>query len=408
MQLNERQIKQNVLDDRMVSWALMASFVVLTAQYFVLISFNLFGTTLGTRVQVLSKLIVATVFVTAFPVIWRRGKDGFLRTYFVLTTVFLSYYLFFPGNRMYIKELIFPFFFTCLPAFVYSRNLRDWGVFGEIMEKTSTIVLFIGTILASLVFSGRVLFGAYSMPLSYYMLLPAIMYTNRVLKKPSFKDILLALAAMFIMLSLGSRGPFLCLGAFVALRLFRVPRRFTAAQFISRFLLLILGIIGILSFKDVLRSIAHVLQSFGIKSRSISLFLRSTVHLSGRDRLYEMVGTELLRKPIMGLGLAGDRSVIGGYVHNLFLEVLAHFGVIAGALVVIFLIFLIFRGLLTNDASEYEMMTIWFGLGFMPLMVSGSYLTSINFWILLGLLLNTNLGGKAFGDERTDSSITCR
>ena len=109
--------------------------------------------------------------------------------------------------------------------------------------------------------------------------------------------------------------------------------------------------------------------------------------MSGRDRLYEIVWKEVLTHPILGLGLAGDRPLIGGYVHNFFIEIIAHFGFLLGSLLLVLFIVLMLRALMAKDLKRYEMLIVWMCLGFVPLQVSSSYLINMNFWILLGLIL---------------------
>ena len=271
---------------------------------------------------------------------------------------------------------------------IYSWSLRDWAIFQEITEKASAIILILGSILAALIFRGSVSFGTYSMSFSYYMLLPAIIYLNKLFNKPSLKFFSLTALAAVIILSLGARGPFLALAGFSILKLFQTRGNLTAKQLLGRVFLILLGIVAIVYFQELLTLIADILADFGIRSRSINLFLRSGVHMSGRDSIYQRALKALVDSPILGLGLAGDRLLVGGsYVHNLFLEILLHFGIIVGSFCLGLFFLLIINILVKGNDLEYELAAIWFGLGFMPLMVSHTYLTAINFWILAGLLL---------------------
>ena len=77
-----------------------------------------------------------------------------------------------------------------------------------------------------------------------------------------------------------------------------------------------------------------------------------------------------------------------GYTHNILLEIIGNFGIIIGSILIILLIFLIVRSLLSKEKKYTNLIIIWLSLGFFHLMVSGSYLTDIKFWILLGLLFN--------------------
>lgn len=373
-------------DDKKISVALMSIFVILTLQYFILVIFNLIGTPSEARVQLLSKLLAALVFVYAFPIIWKRSKVRLLGTYFIWLFIFLFHYLIFPDNRIYMNEHVFTLFFMCLPAFVYAWSVNDWTVLWHVMRSASVLVFFIGAALAVLVCSGRSSLGSYSMSLSYYMLLPAVIFTDACFERLSLKNVFYALISVLIILALGSRGAMLCLGVFIILRL-KPQKRVGYKEIFAYLVIMIAGFLVIIFLDDLLEYLYGVLIKFGIKSRSIALFLRPELHWSGRDKLYEIVMEEVLKRPLLGLGLAGDRPLIrGAYVHNFFIEFVAHFGVFMGLLMSILLVLLMIKRLITDDTIKYKMTVIWISIGFVPFQVSSSYLININFWIFLGLL----------------------
>ena len=138
-----------------------------------------------------------------------------------------------------------------------------------------------------------------------------------------------------------------------------------------------------------------MLLHVGVRSRTLLLFLQDGVHLSGRDIIYRGVMAEIIESPWLGIGIAGDRRVLsGGYTHNFFIELIGNFGFILGILVSVGIIILIIKALIIKDRDKYNLIIIWMSLGFVHLMVSGSYLTDINFWIFLGLMISIKKSGK--------------
>lgn len=155
-------------------------------------------------------------------------------------------------------------------------------------------------------------------------------------------------------------------------------------------------VIGIIYINEILEYLYNLLLNFGIRSRSIQLFLRDDIYLSGREKIYDDVINGILDKPIQGIGLAGDRQIIGGgYAHNIFIEILANFGVILGSFIILILICLIISSLFTKENKRYNMIIIWISVGFVHLFVSGSYLIEFKFWILLGLVSQNYKNRKA-------------
>lgn len=103
----------------------------------------------------------------------------------------------------------------------------------------------------------------------------------------------------------------------------------------------------------------------------------------------KIVIDNILNNNLWGHGIFGDRYFLDGtYAHNIFLEVWLDFGIILGTLVLLFLIVFITKTFLRSN--DKKLFLLFFSLGFMPLLVSGSYLISIMFSILIGFLIMSN------------------
>lgn len=274
----------------------------------------------------------------------------------------------------------------CLPAFIYSSALHEWKVLKERMVRVSHIVFSVGIVIVLLVLGGKASIGAYSMALGYYLLLPAVVYLNEFLNSPSLRNILLALLSIISILALGSRGPVVWVGCFILLRLFRQPRKLRYSQAVGRLAFSALAIVLALFLEEILVYIQGLLFQLGFSSRTIWMFLGQSEQLGSRALLYREVAAATIDHPFVGIGIAGDRYVLGGYVHNIFLEVLANYGVPIGMMIVLGLISLQVRWFFCKDAQKYEIFSLWVSIGFLPLLVSGSYLESMYFWIFIGLM----------------------
>lgn len=403
-QSKDKQLDIEILRDKRISMALMGPYVVLTIQYLILVYMNLLGTSMERNIQLLSKLLVAILFAHTLPAVFDRNKVRLIRTYSAWVFIFLLHYLVFPETRPYQKELVFPFFFMCLPAFIYSSAVRDWNILRGVMAKASHVIFYFGVLLGFLIISGRASAGAYSMTLGYYLLWPAVVFVDEVFDRASFKSIIFASISFLLILVLGSRGPVMCIGVFILLRLLRPPRRLGYAHIIMCLVIATSAILIALFSNELLMYIQGSMSQFGIGSRSISLFLRPNVHLSGRDLLYRKVIARIIDYPFAGIGIAGDRHILGGlYVHNIFLEILANYGIIIGMIVILGLIILQLRCWFCKGMKKYEMFAMWFSVGFIPLLVSGSYLAKIEFWTFIGLMTSglhfeSNVGNEVGKD----------
>lgn len=382
-------------EDKKISIALMSSFVILTIQYFILIYFNLLESGAGSRIQLISKLLVGVAFLFALPPVLKRSKIKAFEVYVLSIFVFLLHYAIFSENRVYMLNILFPFFFMSLPAFIYTLSIKDLGVFKIMMKKSSYIVFVFGLLIGILVFLGKISVGAYSMSLSYYMLLPTILFLDELMDKFSLKAIIFASVSLLIILALGSRGAILCIVVFVLLKFARPNSMRTYKRALGHFSIIGAGVVVLIFFEKILMSLYSFLQGFGINSRTLILLLRENIYLSGRDQIYEMVIEEIINHPFLGIGLAGDTRIIGSsYVHNFFIEAIGNFGVVLGSFIGVGIIIIIINSLLAKDTFKYNLTIVWLCLGFVHLMVSSSYLIDMKFWIFLGLIINMSLSNS--------------
>lgn len=387
------------LGDKKISIALMSPFVILTIQYFILAYFNLWESSDFSKVQLLSKMLVGLAFLYALPVVINRSKLKLIGSYFLAIFLFLLHFLMFPENSLYIKGLVFPFFLMCLPVFVFSMSIRDWNILKQYMKRASSIVLLLGAIIGLLTITGLITIGSYSMSLSYYMLLPLLIYLDETIERFSLRACLFSFVALLIILALGSRGAILCAVFFVLLKMTKYLSRLNYAKLSLYSIFSIVFIALLIYLSNILQYINNMLLNFGVNSRTLSLFLKGGVYLSGREAIYEKIIASLLNKPLLGVGLAGDRLILGGgYAHNLVLEIFINFGIIAGFVLLVILFFLIIKSYFSDNNWEYGLISIWLCLGFVPLMVSGSYLIDMNFWILIGLMIKS-ISYKKYKEE---------
>jgi len=387
--VNNSEKFKKYAEDKRISRALMASFVILTIQYFTLIYFNLLKSGVGSRVQLISKVLVGLAFLYAIPLVLKRSKIKAIGIYAFSTFVFLLNYAIFPENRAYLVNLIVPFYMMCMPALIYTLSIRNFVVFKEVMKESSYIVFLFGALLGILIFTGRASTGTYSMALSYYMLLPTIIFIDELIDKFSLRIASFIGISLLIIIALGSRGAVLCVVVFVFLKIIKVIGKLTFKRVLAYIGLLSIGVISFINLDRIFEKVYLILLNYGIKSRSLLLFSRDEVHLSGRESIYNSLIIELSNSPFLGIGIAGDRLIhSGSYAHNIFLEILVNFGLIIGIIIVTVLVIIIIKNLLIKDKEKYAFFIIWLNLGFVHLMVSSTYITDMKFWIFLGITLN--------------------
>lgn len=358
-------------------------------QYFVLYYFFINSGT----VQTITKILVSAFYIFALNIIIKRNKVFFVFTYLISIIIFLINLLFFKNNTSEILPILFPFFFMCIPSFIYSYGILNRKTFEYYTEKIGILIYIIGILVGILIYMGRISIENYSMSYSYYLLLPTVIFLKKFFDTFSIKYAALFSVSLILILTYGSRGPILALSVFVILYQLINLKNMANFKIIGNFFFFVLLITISIFFEDITIYFNDTLSDLGIKSRTIVLLMQDEVRTSGRDKIYSNVLRETCDNPIFGNGIAGDRIINysvkdAKYTHNIVIEILSSFGFILGSIITLFLFFISYLALFKLEKKDANFILIWFVVGFVPLLVSSSFLIYYQFWIFLGLTLN--------------------
>ena len=158
--------------------------------------------------------------------------------------------------------------------------------------------------------------------------------------------------------------------------------------------LIIISLIILLATTNLLFTIAQffsdIFSKIGFSTRIFDLLIEGDIaNSTGRDKIYGKVLDAIWQRPIFGHGLLGDRPIAGRYVHNIFLEIWCHFGVVGGSVILFFIFKIIVTALHRNRGHEiFPLLLLFTCLVFTKLMLSGSYTVEPFFFFLLGLSMN--------------------
>lgn len=374
--------------DAILTWVMMSSFVVLAMQYFILTVFGLMNTPLQPVIQIISKGIVGAFYAVSLPILWIRWRRSYGLIIIFSALIFAVHYILFPKNREYIEAAVFPLFFASLPSLLLMLSVQDLRVFSQEIERVSHVIFAIGMSLTVLIVTRIVDFGQYSMPIAYQLFIPSIVYADKLFGCNNSKRKLLYLTKLVVsvltILAIGARGPLIFIAIFIIIRMRVINGLRTSGLRYLVWLLLFVG--GMVFSKQILSLLQELLRLSGRVSRSISWLLSANFSLGPREALYTEVANAILSKPLSGIGLAGDWVVVGYYVHNIVLELMAHFGMVLGGTAFLLILSIVIKNLLTDEPSAHSVATVWTCIGLLPLLISFSYLTYIPFWIFLGCM----------------------
>ena len=141
-------------------------------------------------------------------------------------------------------------------------------------------------------------------------------------------------------------------------------------------------------YQKLLDWINKILLNFGIQSRSLLLLEQGQLlnHDSGRGNLRQITINIIREHPFLGNGVGSDYRILGEYTHNIVLDLFMHFGIVVGSMFLMGIIVIVAVGFLKSKDKQFALVFISYGA--IPILVSGTYLSASNFWIMLGFLFS--------------------
>lgn len=418
-------------EEKLLSYAVMSPFFLLTLQFFILNVFDLFGTRFQTTLRIITIGFVGLAFVSSFLIVLRRSFRFAVITYAVAFLVLAVNYYLYTQNRPYIQEELFSLVFISLPVMIYVYSVQDFEIFINAVRHTSYAIGILATATGLIKLWGTIDGKMYSMTLAYYLLFPCIVITCQLFKRFNVYLFLSLILCVLLIILKGSRGPLACLFAYACMMTLS-PRVVLSGDRrtnrITKMIILFLLALLLAFSQHLFGAINEFSKSIGIQSRTASIISgernkarlpdqknisqtesqllgddlenapevpieslrpeQDVIYLAGREKLYRAVTSEIMKSKWMPLGLLGDRVVLKGtYAHNFILEVIAHFGLVIGIFLLLIFAIAMLRALVRSSEQQHKMLIMWISLGLVPIAFSGSYLENMHFWILVGIMI---------------------
>ena len=344
-----------------------------------------------------SALIIAIVF--SFPYLSRKVKMQDILIYIIGLFVVLCSLLFQPNTLPYFKYETYIIFPASLYLFFgVAFNLKDYKDLLFWLSFLGVCAVFLYQFYYML--TGRELIDD-NMGTAYAVLLSVVYLIYYAFLKKDLRYWITAIIGIILSFLFGTRGVILCVGVFLIigfyLTIFRNFKKNTKTVVIVTLVLMA----ALLLFTDLTIEIAKILSSIfkdlGFSTRIFDWFIEGNIAAdNGRNELIDAVMAALLKKPVFGYGILGDRVVLEGrYVHNIMLELWCDFGFILGSACLLFFISLFCRFVFkTNVLDEKLFILMLLSIVVPKLIVSGSYIREPWFFFLIGFGISTLRNNK--------------
>ena len=305
--------------------------------------------------------------------------------------------LIYKSTHKYLREIGTALWTTVLPVYFIGLCM-DVKESGKMLYRLSMLnvwlLMFVSLVLGDPMSDTRSLYEG-AMGRAYNMLPQVLVICIFVFEKPNVWNISTLVVSSIYLFTCGTRGAVLCLFVFIiAYVLFRKPVKKHIALYCV--VLLVMAVI-LIFYRPILLGLKFIAVELGMSDRTINKMLSGAFFTStGRDTLKNVVVKGILARPVLGYGIAGDRTLVGIYVHNLALEFLASYGVILGSILLMALAVVIIMGYRKAQNSETKAFILMLCCAvILKLFMSSTYLQEELFFLLLGLCIRQirNAGG---------------
>lgn len=306
---------------------------------------------------------------------------------------FIWTWAFFPANTEYIfdENNFWNSIFPCLRWYIVALLFVPTEKNMKILGKVSCVSVFVEILFVVAYMMPNGLLEADDMSRAYQLLPNILLVFNYAFNDKKFLPWLFSALGAVYLLAMGTRGPLIILLVFIFLKFLKNITTRTWKKVLIGIVFVAIGIAFIESdlFIDFLQLIRRYLLQMGFSTRIVDFAIEGNMisYTSGRDDIYSVAFQLIKERPLLGYGIYGEWPVIGWNIHNMYLEILIHYGVILGVVILIWLINLVRKAYFTSkNESAKDMILIFLCFVFVRGFFGGSYLLFGTFF-LIGLCI---------------------
>lgn len=337
--------------------------------------------------------IYAVIFVFfilgVVPLILKRMKPDIVILGCLLVVFYLISYALNGREAIFFDNTIIWTFGNGFVSYIIIRYIDNWEYAMDRYAFLSKIMLCV-IIVCWLVTKSEINYrftSSWYMFFSSALFFPVIGTFLQYEKNKKLFDLALVIAGIFLIFMYGARG------TLVQIIVFFIGYYILNGKYLEGIEKCILAITALmLGFKYVLM---HVDIS---TSRTLSLLFSNAIGDTDRTeawkRMLEYFSEQTFTKQLFGLGLTGERLYIrnniyeAGYPHNILIEQLLQLGIIGFIILALISVWLSVRTFVYGYKTEFASAIALFGAYAILLLLSGSYLSSNQFFAWIALCLN--------------------
>lgn len=303
---------------------------------------------------------------------------------------YLLNFVLYPQNDDFLYNRLFNFAVITLPVYFVGATIDIRNLYGVFFTISCIAILFCAFYnlfyVGSSSYSGDADVSEYNMDLAYN-LLPHVLFVSWVsLREMDVWKLLIMLLGLFLLLSLGTRGPVVCAISFITVYLLFFKR--TRYQKSFRIAVVMIAVLLLSFLRPFMLFMQFLLQQLGLSTRIFDKYFDDTLEdSSGRDFIRETLIDELsIDNGVFGHGILGSYNYVNTYAHNIVLDFLFSFGLIIGPILLICLALLLFKAFrkMRGNEDEQVFLILLIVASIVKLLFSGTFVDDMLFFFLIG------------------------
>jgi hypothetical protein len=313
--------------------------------------------------------------------------------YFACVMIYLCNYILFPENTMYLEKYEAKTLFFVFPMIFIGSLIQKEKLWKLLFYCSCFSVLWNYYYYTHIVvlddYAGTSQFVSENMTKSYANLPHVLMVLWQTFSKPKIWKIVFSALGVLMVFGFGTRGPLLCTSVFIATYLFFF--RTYKNPIIIRMGVVVLLLLFFIFIDIIFEYIGAYVEQIGLSTRIFDYYTGVGIDdANGRDFVRNWLKPYLDSMPIMGYGIWGTYLLVGGYPHNLILDLMLTFGYTGGVFLLMLLVATIIAAIrLAADSNQRGFICLLVcGPAILHLMMSGSFLQSQSFFLLLGYCIS--------------------
>ena len=211
-----------------------------------------------------------------------------------------------------------------------------------------------------------------------------------IYSKKSLSDCVMMMIGFVLILLMGTRGPIIVLGTFIAFYLLFF-KKYNKHPLFWKCVIIAAFSVFFVNIKRISLMMIPIAIKLGFSPRVFNSIIDSRFSLeegSGRDDIYGGIIDYLKSKEsLFGLGWGGDRLITYDHVwaHNFELEILVQFGWLLGGLILLLLFILLVKTLFhTKGLKTQRFICVMICVGILELQFSSTYVSHPLLFIMIG------------------------